>query len=81
MPALQPARGTQDLLPEMARRHRRARALKVLRARQLRGCGGRLPPSGDKFVGTSAIARPRMVAFTTISLANAIPSATLPGLE
>src|SRR5439155_11342822 len=23
MPALQPARGTQDLLPEMARRHRR----------------------------------------------------------
>src|SRR5438445_1108123 len=34
MPALQPARGTQDLLPEMARRHRRvgdtARALAEL---------------------------------------------------
>src|SRR5882762_5921053 len=34
MPALQPARGTQDLLPEMARRHRRvsetARAIAAL---------------------------------------------------
>jgi hypothetical protein len=35
-------------------------------SRQVRRCGGRLRPSGDKVVGTSATFRFSKVAFTTI---------------
>ena len=44
-------------------------------SRQLRRCGGRERPSGDSVVGTSVMRSPRIVAFTTISLANSMPGA------
>ena len=42
-------------------------------SRQVRRCGGRLRPSGERVVGTSARRRLAREDLTTISLANSMP--------